>query len=44
VRGRALALSTAIVALPYYNDTLPVRAKNAEAVIREVLADHKQGS
>jgi aminoglycoside phosphotransferase (APT) family kinase protein len=38
-RGRGLALSTAIVALPYYIDTIPVRASRAKAVIREVLAD-----
>jgi aminoglycoside phosphotransferase (APT) family kinase protein len=41
-RGRGLALSTAIVALPYYNDTLPVRADRARAMIREVLADRAQ--
>ena len=43
-RGRGLALSTSIVALPYYNDTLPVRANHAKAVICEVLADHEQES
>jgi len=37
-RGRGLALSTATVALPYYRDTLPQRAEDAVAVIREVLA------
>jgi aminoglycoside phosphotransferase (APT) family kinase protein len=41
-RGRGLALSTAIVALPYYNDTLPVRAKRAIEVIHEVLADQER--
>src|SRR5262245_30654957 len=41
-RGRGLALSTSIVALPYYNDTLPVRANHARTVIHEVLADHGQ--
>lgn len=41
-RGRGLALSTSIVALPYYQDTLPVRADRARAVIREVLADQEQ--
>jgi aminoglycoside phosphotransferase (APT) family kinase protein len=41
-RGRGLALSTSIVALPYYNDTLPVRANRARTVIREVLADHER--
>jgi aminoglycoside phosphotransferase (APT) family kinase protein len=39
-RGRGLALSTSIVALPYYNNTIPVRAKRATDVISEVLADH----
>jgi aminoglycoside phosphotransferase (APT) family kinase protein len=43
-RGRGLALSTAIVALPYYVDTIPVRAKRAKAVIREVLADQERES
>ncbi len=43
-RGRGLALSTSIVALPYYNDTLPLRANHAKAVICEVLADHEQES
>jgi aminoglycoside phosphotransferase (APT) family kinase protein len=43
-RGRGLALSTSIVAIPYYNETLPFRAKRAEAVIREVLADHERES
>lgn len=38
-RGRGLALSIAIVALPYYNDSLPGRAQRAKAVIREVLVD-----
>jgi aminoglycoside phosphotransferase (APT) family kinase protein len=43
-RGRGLALSTSIVALPYYKDTIPVRAKRARAVIREVLADQERES
>lgn len=43
-RGRGLALSTSIVALPYYNNTLPIRAKRANAVIREVLAAQEQES
>jgi hypothetical protein len=43
-RGRGLALSTSIVALPYYNDTIPVRAKHAKAVIREVLVDQQRES
>ncbi len=41
-RGRGLALSTSIVALPYYSDSLPVRAKRANEVIREVLADQER--
>jgi len=41
-RGRGLALSTSIVALPYYNNTLPVRAERATQVIREVLADQER--
>jgi aminoglycoside phosphotransferase (APT) family kinase protein len=41
-RGRGLALSTSIVALPYYNDTIPVRARRAADVIRHVLADHER--
>lgn len=43
-RGRGLALSTSVVALLYYNDTIPVRANHAKAVICEVLADQAQGS
>jgi aminoglycoside phosphotransferase (APT) family kinase protein len=43
-RGRGLALSTSIVALPYYKDTIPVRAKRAKAVIHEVLADQERES
>ena len=41
-RGRGLALSVAIVALPYYNRTLPGRAENAKSVLRELLADFEQ--
>lgn len=44
VRGRGLALSTSVVALPYYKDTIPIRAKRAEAVIRKVLADQERES
>ncbi len=43
-RGRGLALSTAIVALPYYHQTIPARAESARAVIREVLNDHERQS
>jgi aminoglycoside phosphotransferase (APT) family kinase protein len=41
-RGRGLALSTSIVALPYYKHTIPIRAKRATDVIREVLADQER--
>jgi aminoglycoside phosphotransferase (APT) family kinase protein len=41
-RGRGLALSIAIVALPYYRDTLGERAERARDVLREVLADHER--
>jgi aminoglycoside phosphotransferase (APT) family kinase protein len=39
-RGRGLALSVALVALPYYADTNPVVVRWARAMISEVLADH----
>ena len=39
-RGRGFALSTAIVALPYYLNTNPVIVKMARYMIDEVLADH----
>lgn len=38
-RGRGLALSIAIVALPYYVETIPSRAERAREVINEVLDD-----
>jgi aminoglycoside phosphotransferase (APT) family kinase protein len=38
-RGRGWALSTALIALPYYGETHPPRAANARFRIREVLAD-----
>lgn len=38
-RGRGWALSTALIALPYYERTHPPRAANARYRIREVLAD-----
>jgi len=41
-RGRGLALSVAIVALPYYKDTNPSMVKGANDVLREVLADHER--
>jgi aminoglycoside phosphotransferase (APT) family kinase protein len=38
-RGRGWALSTALIALPYYDQTHPPRAANARYRIAEVLAD-----
>ncbi|MFJ3792410.1 aminoglycoside phosphotransferase family protein [Kitasatospora sp. NPDC090091] len=38
-RGRAWALSIALIQLPYYRSTNPALAANARHVIREVLAD-----
>ena len=37
-RGRGWALSTGLIALPYYKDTNPARAANARYRIGEVLA------
>jgi aminoglycoside phosphotransferase (APT) family kinase protein len=42
-RGRGLALSASIVALPYYRDTIPLKAQRAVEVISEVLADLERG-
>jgi len=39
-RGRGWALSTGLLALPYYKDTNPVLADNATFRIGEVLADY----
>lgn len=39
-RGRGWALTTALVALPYYMDTNPVLVASARQRISEVLADH----
>ncbi|GAB2596063.1 aminoglycoside phosphotransferase family protein [Kribbella endophytica] len=39
IRGRARALSMALIQLPYYRETNPVIAANAQHVIDEVLAD-----
>ncbi|MDT0264756.1 aminoglycoside phosphotransferase family protein [Streptomyces sp. DSM 44915] len=39
-RGRAWALSVALIQLPYYRHTNPVLAANSRLVIAEVLADH----
>jgi aminoglycoside phosphotransferase (APT) family kinase protein len=41
-RGRGWALSTALIALPYYRSTNPVIAAGAMQKIDEVLADHDQ--
>ena len=43
-RGRGWALSTAVIALPYYQDTHRPRAANARYRIREVLADLRGSS
>ncbi len=39
-RGRGWALTTALVALPYYKETNPVLVASAQQRISEVLADH----
>jgi len=39
-RGRGLALSIALIQLPYYAHRNPKLAENAHHVIHEVLADH----
>jgi aminoglycoside phosphotransferase (APT) family kinase protein len=43
-RGRGLALSVALVALPYYRNTNPVIVQWARHMIDEVLADHESGA
>lgn len=43
-RGRGWALSTALIALPYYADTHPPRAANARYRIAEILADVQRSS
>ncbi len=43
-RGRGWALSTALIALPYYQDTNRVLADRSRLKIAEVLADHRRGS
>jgi aminoglycoside phosphotransferase (APT) family kinase protein len=42
-RGRGWALSTGLIALPYYHITNPVLAGIARRAIAEVLADHARG-
>lgn len=41
LRGRAWALSIALIQLPYYKNTNPVLAKNAKYVINEILSERK---
>jgi aminoglycoside phosphotransferase (APT) family kinase protein len=43
-RGRGLALSIALTALPYYQHTNPVFAGVARYTIAQVLTDHKRGA
>ncbi|MFI5712655.1 aminoglycoside phosphotransferase family protein [Kribbella sp. NPDC051620] len=43
VRGRGRALSMALIQLPYYRDTNPGIAANAQHVINEVIADFSAG-
>ena len=43
-RGRGWALSVALIALPYYQDTNPVLAGISRHTITEVLADHQHSS
>lgn len=41
-RGRAWALSIAVVALPYYRDTFPATCASSRRVLTEVLAEHER--
>lgn len=41
-RGRAWALSIAVVALPYYRDTFPAISASSRRVLTEVLGDHER--
>ena len=41
-RGRAWALSIAVVALPYYRDTFPAICESSRRVLAEVLAEHER--
>ncbi|MCB1017674.1 MAG: phosphotransferase, partial [Acidimicrobiales bacterium] len=41
-RGRAWALSIAVVALPYYRDTHPAICESSRRVLTEVLAEHER--
>ena len=40
-RGRALALSTAVVSMPYYMNTIPERALKSKLIIEDILSDHR---
>jgi aminoglycoside phosphotransferase (APT) family kinase protein len=40
-RGRGWALSVALIALPYYENTNPVIVASSRHAIDEVLADHE---
>lgn len=41
-RGRGWALSTALIALPYYQNTNPVMVARARRKVAAVLADHER--
>jgi|GEM_PF-126689 len=41
-RGRGIALSVALIQLPYYKDTNPVLAESARHVIRELIKEDKK--
>ena len=41
-RGRAWALSIAVVALPYYRDSFPAISASSRRVLTEVLGDHER--
>ena len=43
-RGRGWALSTAVIAVPYYHITNPVLARIGRRAIDEVLTDHSRGA
>lgn len=42
-RGRGWALSVALIQLPYYRDSNPTLAENAQRTIETVLEDHRRG-
>ena len=41
VRGRAHALSQALIFIPYYLETNPIGVGRAQHMINEILADHR---